>query len=96
MAVAGWLVWRVRPDTVRPLALWGAQLLLNAGWSGLFFGLHRPGLALIEILILWGVLGATLLTFWPIQRVAALLLAPYWAWVTFASYLNAGLWFLNR
>ena len=96
MAIAGWLVWRARPDTVRPLALWGARLLLNAGWSGLFFGLHRPGLALIEILILWGVLGTTLLAFWPIHRGAALLLAPYWAWVTFASYLNAGLWFLNR
>ncbi|MDG2051915.1 MAG: tryptophan-rich sensory protein [Myxococcota bacterium] len=96
MAVSGWLIWRAQPDAVRPLALWCAQLLLNAAWSGLFFGLHRPGLALIEILILWGVLGATVIAFWPIHRIAGMLLLPYWAWVTFASYLNAGLWFLNR
>ena len=96
MAVSGWLIWRTQPDAVRPLALWCAQLLLNAAWSGLFFGLHRPRLALIEILILWGVLGATVIAFWPIHRIAGMLLLPYWAWVTFASYLNAGLWFLNR
>lgn len=96
IAVAGWLVWCARPASARPLALWGTQLVLNAAWSLLFFGLHLPGVALIEILLLLFLLVATTVSFLRVQALAGLLLVPYVAWVCFAAYLNAGLWYLNR
>ncbi len=96
MAIAGWLVWRVRPDSRGPLMLWGGQLVLNAIWSLLFFGLQRPGWALVEILVLLVVLIVTTVSFHRAQTAAAYLLVPYVAWVAFATYLNAGIWVLNR
>ena len=96
VAVAGWLVWRSRPASRMPLALWGSQLVLNAVWSWLFFGLHRPGLALVDILVLLVVGVATLVSFRGIHPWAGRLFVPYVAWVSFATYLNAGLWYLNR
>jgi len=96
IAVAGWLVWRDRPASAGPLVLWGSQLVLNAAWSLLFFGLHLPGLALVEIMLLLALLIATTVAFFRVRKVAALLFCPYVAWVCFAAYLNAGLWYLNR
>ncbi|MGD9903762.1 MAG: TspO/MBR family protein [Vicinamibacterales bacterium] len=96
IAVAGWLVWRARPASAAPLVLWCSQLALNAGWSLLFFGLHRPGLALVEIVALLTLIVATMVSFSRIHTWAGVLFAPYAAWVSFAAYLNAGLWFLNR
>jgi len=96
IAIAGWLVWRARPGSARPLALWGSQLVLNATWSLLFFGLHLPGLALVEIVLLLALLLATTVSFFRVRALAGLLFLPYVAWVTFAAYLNAGLWYLNR
>ena len=72
------------------------QLALNAAWTWLFFGLERPGLALAEIVALWLAILATLVAFWTVRPLAALLLAPYLVWVTFAAALNAALWRLNR
>src|SRR5918999_3171967 len=68
MAIAGWLVWlRHRNIAVAlPLALFGGQLVLNALWSILFFGLQAPGIALVEMLTLWAAIFATLLSFWRI------------------------------
>ena len=95
MAVAAWLVWRaVGPGP--ELALFAVQLALNAAWSWLFFGLRRPGLALADIGALWLALAATVAAFWHVRALAAWLLAPYLAWVTFAVALNAALWRLNR
>jgi translocator protein len=96
IAVAGWLVWRARPASATPLALWGAQLALNGAWSLLFFGLHLPGLALIEIVLLLALLIATAALFFRVRTLAGVLFLPYVAWVSFAAYLNAGLWYLNR
>lgn len=96
IAVAGWLVWRARPATPLPLALWGAQLLGNALWSWIFFGLHRPGTALVEIALLLALVVATTAAFFRVRALAGALLVPYAAWVAFATYLNAGLWLLNR
>lgn len=96
IAVAGWLVWRDRPATTRPLVLWGGQLVLNAAWSLLFFGLHLPSLALVEIMLLLALLIATTVSFFRVRALAGLLFLPYVAWVCFAAYLNAGLWYLNR
>jgi translocator protein len=72
-----------------------AQLVLNAAWTPLFFGLQRPGVAFAEILLLWLAIAATLAAFRPVSRTAAWLLAPYLAWVTFAAVLNGTLWRLN-
>jgi tryptophan-rich sensory protein len=96
IGVSAWLVWRTgRPDCYRALRLWGWQLLFNALWSPAFFGLHSPGLALAMILVLVTLAAATLWRFAPINRVAALLLAPYVAWGVYATYLTAGFFVLN-
>ena len=63
--------------------------------TSLFFGLHRPGLALIDIIALWLVLAVTLVAFWRARRAAGVLLLPYLAWVTFATALNFTIWRLN-
>jgi tryptophan-rich sensory protein len=96
IAVSGWLVWRARPASSTPLTLWGSQLVLNAAWSMLFFGLHLPGIALCDIVLLLAVLVATTASFFRVRIPAGALLLPYTAWVCFAAYLNAGLWYLNR
>jgi benzodiazapine receptor len=99
MGIAAWLVWQ-RAGEVRaaawPLALFFAQLALNAAWSLLFFGLRQPGWAFLEILALWALILATLLAFWQVRPLAGALLLPYLAWVSFASALNYALWRLNR
>ncbi len=97
MAIAAWLVWRRGGWAAqrRPLFLFLAQLALNALWTPLFFGLHRPGLAFAEIVLLWLMIVATLAAFRSANRAAMWLLAPYLAWVSFAAVLNLTLWRLN-
>jgi len=97
MAVAAWLVtlngeWRQRR---LPLALFILQLAVNAAWSWLFFGLQRPGWALLNILMLWGLVSVTVVLFLNTRRVAGILLLPYWGWLTLAAALNAAIWRLN-
>lgn len=96
IALAAWLVWRTRRGATTPLALWASQLLLNALWSLLFFGLHRPGLALLELAVLLALVVATTAAFFQVRSLAGALLVPYVVWVGFAFYLNAGIWYLNR
>jgi translocator protein len=89
IAVAGWLVWReAGAAAFAPLAVYVLNLVLNAGWSAIFFGMRRPDLALIQLVALWVSTLAVILLFLPIRTDAALLLAPYLAWVTFAGVLN--------
>ena len=98
MAVATWRVW-LKGDPLaarRTVSLYSAQLTLNALWSILFFGLHRPGAALAEIVVLWAVLVAILIRYWKLDRVAAVLWTPYVLWVSFAAVLNGTIWSLNR
>ncbi len=97
MAVAAWLVWMRGGFAGRraALALFLAQLLFNALWSPLFFGLHRPGIALADLLLLWLALFATVAVFWKVHRVAGGMLLPYLAWVSFAGALNFAIWKLN-
>lgn len=97
MAVAAWLVWRRGGFAAqgRPLGAFLAQLALNALWTPLFFGLHQPGVAFAEILLLGLAIAWTIGLFWRVQRAAAWLLAPYLAWVGFAAVLNGTLWRLN-
>jgi tryptophan-rich sensory protein len=97
MAIAAWQVWESAPATWRTLglALFMVQLGLNFAWSWIFFRQHEIGTALAEVVVLWAVIGATTLAFGRVAPVAAWLMAPYWAWVGFASVLNAGFWRLN-
>jgi benzodiazapine receptor len=97
MAVAAWLVWREGGWKAqgRTLGLFLLQWLLNALWTPLFFVLHRPGIAFAEIVLLWLVLAATLVSFWRIRQVAGILLVPYLAWVSFAAALNFTIWRMN-
>jgi tryptophan-rich sensory protein len=80
MGVAAFLVWNA----------------LNGLWSILFFGMQSPGLAFMEIIVLWLAIAATIGTFWRVTQPAAWLLLPYLAWVSFAAVLNGSIWMLNR
>ena len=97
MAIAGWLIWKTDRGTARrlPLTLFAAQLVLNVAWSWIFFRLHQPGWAFVELVCLWFTILATTLAFRPLSKLAAALLLPYQAWVTFAGVLNFTLWQLN-
>jgi tryptophan-rich sensory protein len=97
IAVSGWLVWREFgfAGAVLPLAVYALQLVLNAAWTPLFFGLHRPDLAFVDIVLVWLSIVATIALFLPLHVGAALLLVPYLAWVTFATALNFAIWRLN-
>ena len=97
MAVAAWLIWRERGFKGAPLALciFVIQLVANALWTWLFFVLHRGALSMAETVVLWLLIAATIVSFWPVQRLAALLLVPYLVWVSFASALTLSLWRLN-
>ena len=94
MAIAAWRVW-LRNAPRRALVLYAVQLLLNLGWSVLFFGMQRPLWALVEIVLLLAAILATLAAFRTADRWAGRLLVPYAAWVAFATYLNAGIVVLN-
>ena len=93
----GWLVWRQGgfSGATVPLALFGVQLVLNVLWSCLFFGLENPGLAFVEVVLLWAAIAATMVTFWQRSIIAGALFVPYLAWVSFASVLNFTIWRLN-
>jgi benzodiazapine receptor len=78
------------------LALFFVQLALNATWSFVFFGLRQPGLALLEILALLAAIIATMTSFAQLSRPACWLMTPYAAWVSYATFLNFGIWRLNR
>lgn len=97
MAVAAWLVWRTSGGRQRAVALglFVAQLVLNATWSILFFGMRSPLLGLIDILLLWVLIGAVVVAFFRVAKVAGALMLPYWAWVSFAVALNLAIWRMN-
>lgn len=94
VGVAGWLVWR-RAGGTRPVRLWGWQLLANALWTPAFFGLHRTDLGLLVIVAMLALIALTIRAFARVDRRAAWLMVPYFAWTGFAAYLNAGFWWLN-
>ena len=97
MGVAAWLVWRDHGfrGAGAALKLYLAQLLANALWSWLFFAWRQGAFAFAEVIVLWLLIAATIFSFWRLNRLAALLLVPYLAWVSFAAALNFALWRLN-
>lgn len=99
MTIAAWNVWRVGDGwegAAAAITIFLIQLALNAAWSVIFFGMRSPGAALIEIVVLWAAILATVILFWRVSPFSGALLMPYLAWVTYAAYLNAGIWRLNR
>lgn len=98
MAVAAWLVWRSGPwSQTRPaLTAYAVQLVLNAVWTPLFFGLGWRGIAFAELSVLCVVLITTIVLFLRRSTVAGWLLVPYLAWTTFALCLNFAVWQLNN
>ncbi|HVV65301.1 MAG TPA: TspO/MBR family protein [Rhizomicrobium sp.] len=94
IAIAGWRVW-LEDAGGWPMRLWWLQLALNFIWSPLFFGAHRIGLALADILLLLAAILAFIAVCSRQDRLAAWLFAPYAAWVGFASLLNWSILALN-
>ncbi|HVY72651.1 MAG TPA: TspO/MBR family protein [Candidatus Paceibacterota bacterium] len=98
MGIAAFLVWRTRTrakGSTKALWAFAIQLALNVLWSFLFFGLHSPGGAFVEIILLWAAILYTIVLFAKVSKPAAYLLIPYIAWVSFAGYLNFMIWVLN-
>lgn len=94
IAIAGWRVFR-RTGVSDLRVLWVVQLLLNALWSWLFFGMQQIGLALFDIVLLWlGLVGFVALS-WRRAPVAGWLFVPYLLWVSYAAALNAAIWQAN-
>ena len=98
MGISAYLVLRKglkRKGVRTALGVFGTQLVLNALWSILFFGLRSPFYAFIEIIVLWASIAASIALFWKISKTAGLLLIPYILWVSFAAILNFYIWMLN-
>jgi benzodiazapine receptor len=97
MALSAWLVWKEAgfAGAGAALSLFIFQLVLNGLWSYLFFGLHRPNVAFLDIVALWMSILTVALMFFQVNRTAGYLLLPYLAWVGFAAILNFVLWRLN-
>lgn len=99
MGWASFLIWKSGASQAakkRALGLYGVQLAVNFVWPLLFFRAGLYGFALIWLMILLVMVVETMLAFGRIDRRAAWLLAPYFLWLLFAAYLNAGVWLLNR
>ena len=98
MGIAAFLIWKKgwdRKDVRMALAVFGLQLILNAIWSIIFFGLRSPLWALVDIAAMWLAIVWTMVLFYKISKPAMWLLVPYILWVSFASYLNYSIWILN-
>jgi benzodiazapine receptor len=96
IGVAAWLIWRVPAlGQRRALVTWGWQLLLNAAWPPVFFGLHSPALGLCVMLPQLVLIGLTVRRFAAIRPLAAWLMLPYAAWTCYATYLDLGFLWLN-
>jgi translocator protein len=97
MGLAAHLVWQNRtvPGAKWALTFYLIQLILNALWSIIFFGMKNPELAFIEIIILLVFIIITTILFWRINYIAGALMIPYILWVSFATFLNFTIWKLN-
>jgi len=97
MGVSLYLVWGkgLNKQVKKGLLIFFMQLFLNILWSFLFFGLRSPLYGFIEIIVLWISILITISKFYKISKNAGLLLLPYIAWVTVASFLNYYIWILN-
>ena len=97
MGVAAWLVWRRAgwAGATGALSLYLAQLVCNAAWSWLFFAWRRGAWAFADVVLLVGLIVATVVAFARVHQLAAVLLVPYLGWVVFATALTHALWRAN-
>ena len=86
-------IYALDPSLLRSYAI---NMILNQLWTPLYFGLRRPGLALVDIAGVWGTALWMYRDWYEVDPAATIPVAAYITWVSFASYLNAGFWFLNR
>ncbi len=86
--------WRKRKSIIGVAFI--LNILLNVGWSFLFFGLHLIGPAMYEAAVLGVSVLALIILIWPVSKFASWLLVPYLAWVSFATYLTYSIWLLNK
>ena len=98
MGVSAARVWLTKESEARSrgLNLYVAQLIVNFFWSLIFFNAQAFGFALLWLLLLWALVFLMVRQFHRVDRLAALLQIPYLIWLTFAAYLNFGVWILNR
>ena len=97
MGIAAWLIWKTNgfAAAATPLSIFILQLVFNGLWTVFFFGLKSPGLALVDIGLLWISILVTVILFWARQPLAGIILLPYLLWVSFASALNYAIWRMN-
>ena len=95
IAVAGWRVYETAGLVALPFAVYGLQLVLNAAWSWLFFGIRRPDLAFVDVVAMALAIAANIALFAPIDAIAAWLLVPYLVWAVIAACLNRSVWRRN-
>ncbi|MBU3934767.1 tryptophan-rich sensory protein [Patescibacteria group bacterium] len=95
MGVSLFLVWEKRADGEAKV-IFATQLILNILWSVFFFGLKSPGLAFIDLVLLWFSILCMIIIFYKIHKLAGFLLIPYILWVTFAGFLNFVIWMANE
>ena len=97
LGISFFLIWKENPSKYRNLStiVFSIQMLLNFAWSFLFFYFNLIGAALIEIILLWISIALMIYLFYKIKPVAAYMNIPYLLWVSFATILNAGYYFLN-
>lgn len=95
IAVSGWRVYEIAGLVALPFAVCGLQLVLNAAWSWLFFGLRRPDLAFVDVVLMALAIAANIALFAPIDAIAGWLLVPYLVWAVIAACLNRSVWRRN-
>lgn len=99
MGVSFFLVWKrgfADKSGRAALACFILQLVFNAVWTPIFFGMKQPLIAFADIILLWLAIAATIICFYKVSKTSAILLVPYIAWVSFAVVLNAAIWMLNQ
>ncbi|HSP32105.1 MAG TPA: TspO/MBR family protein [Halomonas sp.] len=98
MAIAAWRLYMAddSPWRTASLVIYALQLLANAAWSWLFFGRKQIASALIDIVVLLGLITIAIVLFSQVSTLAAWLMVPYWLWVALALSLNATIWWLNQ
>jgi tryptophan-rich sensory protein len=99
MGISVFIVWQQgleTSSTILGFVLFWIQLVINALWSLIFFGLKSKGGGVVTIVILWFLILATIITFFRVSSWSGALLVPYIVWVSIASYLNIGVWVLNK
>ncbi|OCW58139.1 TspO/MBR family protein [Hoeflea olei] len=94
IGVSGWLLWQAQGLSLA-MVVWGAQMVLNAAWSWLFFGLRRMDLAFVDVCAMFVLIALYIALVLPVSTIAALLFMPYAAWVIAAATLNRAVWRLN-